>query len=202
MGLGAGQAYVEEALPVPYRETDRTSVTSARAFAELYKSYIPYVHKSARRLGVPREEADDVVQETFLTLHRMQDRVLEGPLHGLLFSILLRVVQRHRRSRRRRLAMTDEVALLQKTVDPVDPGPDKTVETAESLRLLEEVMDGLDPHQRAVLVLAELEERSLPEIADILSINVNTAASRLRRAREHVEMGLARRASRDSRRLK
>ena len=45
---------------------------------------------------------------------------------------------------------------------------------------------------RAVLVLFEVEELSTPEIADLLSIPVGTAASRLRRAREWVQTRLKR----------
>ena len=68
--------------------------------------------------------------------------------------------------------------------------------------MLEEILDGLDAEKRAVLVLAELEEKSVAEIADILAINVNTASSRLRLAREHVEAAMTRHRARDGWRYK
>ena len=42
-------------------------------FAELYRTHFAYVWKSARRLGVQLADLDDVVQETFLTVHRLLD---------------------------------------------------------------------------------------------------------------------------------
>ena len=40
------------------------------SFMELYRSHVKYVWKAARRLGLTPTEADDAVQETFLTAHR------------------------------------------------------------------------------------------------------------------------------------
>jgi RNA polymerase sigma-70 factor (ECF subfamily) len=123
-------------------------------------------------------------------------------MEGLLFSIVSRIVQRQRRSKRRRLNVREEVALVHEVIESVGPGPDRTAEATESLRMLEQIMDRLDPGKRAALVLAELEGKSLAEIAEILGINVNTAASRIRRARDYVEASLARYQARDGWRLK
>jgi len=46
------------------------------------------------------------------------------------------------------------------------------------------VLDELPLEERAVFVLFELEELSVPEIAELCALKVGTAASRLRRARE------------------
>jgi RNA polymerase sigma-70 factor, ECF subfamily len=78
-------------------------------FAELYRAQFSYVWKTARRLGVNAGEVDDVVQETFLTVHRLLDTYEPlGSVQSWLFSLLFRVVQRHRRSLRRRTALTDD----------------------------------------------------------------------------------------------
>ncbi|MBN9167322.1 MAG: sigma-70 family RNA polymerase sigma factor [Myxococcales bacterium] len=200
MTLGAGEAWIEGRLS---GAPQAVTTPSAQEFAELYRTHWAYVWKSARRLGVPAEEVEDVVQETFLTLHRvLHDQEPQRSLNGLLFSILLRIIQRQRRSKRRRLAVREEVALAHQAIEPIDPGPDKTAEAAESLRILEEIMDRLDPAKRVVLVLAELEGKPVVEIAEILGININTAATRLRRAREFVEASLARYEARERRRFK
>jgi RNA polymerase sigma-70 factor (ECF subfamily) len=68
--------------------------------------------------------------------------------------------------------------------------------------MLEEILDELDPDRRAVLVLAELDEKPVREIAVILGINANTATTRLRAAREQVEAALSRRRARDGWRCK
>jgi RNA polymerase sigma-70 factor (ECF subfamily) len=161
------------------------------------------VWKSARRLGVQLADLDDVVQETFLTVHRLLDSYEEqGTEQSWLFSILFRVVQRHRRMQSRRNARTDGGAQLEALLASSADAPDRNAETGETVRLLEEILDTLDPDQRAVLVLADIEEKTVAEVAQILGLNPNTAASRLRMARGHVEAAMTRHRARDGWRLK
>ncbi len=172
-------------------------------FLEIYRQHAKYVWKSARRLGVSPAELDDVFQETFLTVHRLLDRFEpRGSMQGWLFSVLLRVVQHHRRAHTRRAGRVQHDASVDVDTLPGSPAraPDKSVEIQESVRVLEAILDGLDPEKRAVLVLADIEERPIGEIAEILSLNTNTAASRLRLAREYVDAELARHRARDGRR--
>ncbi|MBX3263133.1 MAG: RNA polymerase sigma factor [Labilithrix sp.] len=175
---------------------------TSKDFVELYRAHFAYVWRSARRLGVTQAEADDVVQETFLTVHRLLDAYeANGAERSWLFSILFRVVQRHHRTNRRRTALTDGEEDPDALPGPSTSAPDRTAEANESARVLEGILDALDPEKRAVLVLAELEEKPVAEIAEILGINVNTASSRLRLAREHVEAAMARHRARDGWRL-
>ncbi|WP_169927138.1 RNA polymerase sigma factor [Labilithrix luteola] len=176
-------------------ETPRGGVP---AFAELYREHFAWVWGTARRLGVDHGEVDDVVQETFLTLHRHLE-TSEPPesMRGWLFSVLFRVVQRHRRSSRRRKALAEEGSNVAAMNEASARAPDVSVENGERIRLLEEILDNLDEDRRAVIVLAEIEEKSSSEIAEILGINVNTVMSRLRLAREYVTASLARHRARD-----
>jgi RNA polymerase sigma-70 factor (ECF subfamily) len=57
------------------------------------------------------------------------------------------------------------------------------------------LLDDLDEAKREVFVLAELQELTVPEIAQSIGIPVNTAYSRLRAARQAFEEALARRAA-------
>lgn len=166
-------------------------------FVELYRTHFAYVWKSARRLGVGAAELDDVVQETFLSAHRLLDSYeARGSERSWLFSVLFRIVQRHRRSRGRWAAFAESGTDLDQ-IPGTARAPDKSAETNQTVRILEGILDELDPEQRAVLVLAEIEEKPVNEIADILGINRNTAASRLRAARMHVEAAMARHRARD-----
>jgi RNA polymerase sigma-70 factor (ECF subfamily) len=175
----------------------------ATSFIELYRAHFAYVWKSARRLGVPAAEVDDVVQETFLTVHRLLDSYeQQGTERAWVFSVLFRVVQRHHRTTHRRTVLMDGAIDVDALAGSSTRAPDKSAETNESARMLEEILDSLDPEKRAVLVLAELEEKTVTEIASILAINVNTASSRLRLAREHVEAAMTRHRARDGWRYK
>ncbi|MBX3213724.1 MAG: RNA polymerase sigma factor [Labilithrix sp.] len=170
---------------------------------ELYRSHVKYVWKSARRLGLTASEADDAVQETFIAAHRRAGSYqAQGFDRSWLFAILVHVVQHHRRSYRRRTARTEDGVDLDVLPGSTAAAPDKSAEVSEAARILEEILDGLEPERRAVLVLAELEEKPVPAIAEILGINPSTATSRLRLARAQVEVEIARRRARDGWRYK
>lgn len=172
-------------------------------FLELYRAHFGYVWTTARRLGVRLGEVDDVVQETFLTAYRLLERYeARGAERGWLFSILYRVVQRHRRSAGRWSSLFKGGSDVEEIAAPPSAGPERSAETSKTVALLERVLDALEPERRAVLVLADLEGRTVNEIADILSINANTATSRLRAARAHVEAAVARHRARDGWRYK
>jgi RNA polymerase sigma-70 factor (ECF subfamily) len=83
----------------------------------------------------------------------------------------------------RRNALTDGDAQLATPLASSANAPDRNAETGETVHLLEEILDALDPDQRAVLVLADIEDNTVAEVAQILGLNTNTAASRLRMAR-------------------
>lgn len=180
-----------------------SSVSAQSSFVELYREHFRYVWKSARRLGVRLAEADDVVQETFLTIHRLlpsyEDR---GSERAWLFSVLFRIVQGHHRANRRKSELTDEGANVDTLAGSLECGPDRTAEANETARVLEAILDSLDPERRAALVLAEIEGRTMAEIGEILAINPNTVASRVRSARAHLEAAMARHRAQDSWRYK
>ena len=75
--------------------------------------------------------------------------------------------------------------------------PHEAAELAEGTRLLQRILDELSDEKREVLVLAELEELPVPEIADALGLKLNTAYSRLRLARADFEEALARHRAHD-----
>jgi RNA polymerase sigma factor (sigma-70 family) len=60
-------------------------------------------------------------------------------------------------------------------------------ENAERVRLLEMLLGQLDEDKRTLLVLSELEEWTLREIAEYLGSNTNTVHSRLRAAKRAFE---------------
>ena len=63
-------------------------------------------------------------------------------------------------------------------------GPEELAELSNARALLQDILDEMSLEFRSVFVLAELEELSAPQIADLLEIPVGTVSSRLRSARE------------------
>jgi RNA polymerase sigma-70 factor (ECF subfamily) len=62
--------------------------------------------------------------------------------------------------------------------------------------VLDDILASMDDEKREAFVLVELEEMSMPEVAEALGINVNTAYTRLRAARQQFEGALARHRAR------
>jgi RNA polymerase sigma-70 factor (ECF subfamily) len=73
--------------------------------------------------------------------------------------------------------------------------PSDLVEQNDQVKLLYTLLEELDEPKRDVFVMAELDELTVPEIAEILDIPLNTAYSRLRAARQAFEEALARRSA-------
>jgi RNA polymerase sigma-70 factor (ECF subfamily) len=86
-----------------------------------------------------------------------------------------------RRDRRRRREVSEDLGELARAVGSA---PDELVECQRAARLLDALIERLPPELGRVLLLAELEEQTVPAIAELEGIPVGTAASRLRRARE------------------
>jgi RNA polymerase sigma-70 factor (ECF subfamily) len=66
----------------------------------------------------------------------------------------------------------------------MQPSPLELAVLSDELKLLWRLLEQLDPAKREVFVLAELEEMTMPEIAEAIGIPLNTAYSRLRTARQ------------------
>jgi RNA polymerase sigma-70 factor (ECF subfamily) len=169
-------------------------------FADVYRESFDFVWRTARGLGVPAAALDDVVQEIFIVVHnRLPSFEGRSTLRTWISGITLNVIRRHRRTTQRK--SPHEVA----KEEPDDPAsirasgkdPYEAALHAEGTRILSVILAELDDDKREVLVLAELEELTVPEIAEALSIKLNTAYSRLRLARQEFEQALARHHAKD-----
>lgn len=169
--------------------------------AEIYEEHFAFVWRSARRLGTAAGHVDDVVQDTFMIAHRKLAS-FEGrsSMKTWLFGILQNVVRAHRRSAEARLWRSPAPGEIEETADAA-ANPDEDAGRAEAMRLVDHLLDGLDEAKRAVFVLAELEQMSMPEIAEALQIPLNTAYSRLRLARQEFRAAAARHRAQDARRM-
>jgi RNA polymerase sigma-70 factor (ECF subfamily) len=171
-------------------------------FEDVYGEHFPFVWRSVRRLGVDPSAVDDVVQETFLVVHRrIAEFEARSSMKTWLFGIVLRVVRQHRRTLRRKPAQLGGAAAMDPEVDQVrdavERGPHERVAEREAVRALHAILDELDDDKRAVFVLAELEQMTVPEIAEAVETNVNTVYSRLRAARRDFELAVVRHRARD-----
>lgn len=177
-------------------EAEPRAPTSAPSLEAIYEAQFDFVWRSARRMGVAEASVDDVVQEVFLVAHRrLGDFEGRSSVKTWLFGILLRVVSDYRRTQRRKGGLAPLPDTL--ACDPADSPVGRT-EQREAVQTLHRLLDALDEDKRAVFVLAELEQMTVPEIADALGANLNTVYSRLRAARKDFEKALERHRAREA----
>jgi RNA polymerase sigma-70 factor, ECF subfamily len=161
-------------------------------FESIYKQYFDFVWASVRRLGVNPPATDDVVQEVFVVIHSRLHTV-EQPqsLRSWIYGVVRRTVSSHHRAQRVRDASGSALA-AESTLNRAPPTPFDLLEQNAQLKLLWTLLEELDEPKREVFSMAELDELTVPEIAEILVIPLNTAYSRLRAARQAFEEVLAR----------
>ncbi len=159
-------------------------------FAALFESEGPRVHALARRLCRGRD-ADDLVQETFLNAFRALDQ-LEDPDHPRpwLFAIAHRACTRMRRRRAgepERLETLDELLPTPQAtipdVDALQADPHRDRLRAEARETVERGLAELPEAFRLPLLLADVAELKIGEIAAILGIEEATVKTRIHRAR-------------------
>lgn len=164
-------------------------------FDAIYESMVDYVWSVVCRMGVPQADAEDVVQEVFVTVYRRLDEFeRRARLKTWVFTIAMHLVQHYFRTHARKPGdrASAKGTEIQGLVDDQENGPANEIERKERYDALDWVLDQLDEAKRMVFVLAELEQLTLVEIGEIVGANPNTVATRLRAARQAFEKALAR----------
>jgi len=149
-------------------------------FEILIRRYRRLVATAALRMGIPREEIEDVSSEVFYKVYRSLGRY--RPEHALstwLYRITVNAALDHRRSTRHESRMEE----LSPTLSDGRPSLDEAASDRERARLLQEALRRIPGHYRAPLVLAHIEGLPLEEIARALELPEGTIKSRLFRAR-------------------
>ncbi len=164
-------------------------------------AHFEFVWRSLRRLGLSPADADDGAQEVFLVASRKLSAIAPESEKRFLFATALRVASTSRRGLKRR---REEPRTWSSEDEPEperersEPGPERLAELSHARRDLSRILDAMKLEQRAVFVLFELEELTVPEIASLLELPIGTVSSRLRGAREEFEVSLRRLRARES----
>ena len=164
-------------------------------FDRVYESMVQYVWAVVCRMGVPRSDAEDVVQEVFVTVYRrLGDFEGRAQLKTWVFSIAVHFAQHYFRTHARKPGnrATENDVHDHAITDNRESGPASKLERKEGFDALDRVLAQLNEKQRVVFVLAELEQMTLHDIAEVVGSNTNTVATRLRAARKAFEKALAR----------
>ncbi|MFN2464715.1 MAG: sigma-70 family RNA polymerase sigma factor [Candidatus Dormibacteria bacterium] len=157
---------------------------------------IDALYRGALRMTGSREEAEDLVQETFLRAYRFQHQFQPGTnFKAWLFKIQTNIF----RSRYRKLWNspqslddTEEFYLYQHLGPDTAPGEDPAADVLDKLGVDEvrRAIEDLPAVYRAAILLTDVEGFSYRETADILEIPVGTVMSRLHRGRRRLQKQL------------
>jgi RNA polymerase sigma-70 factor, ECF subfamily len=171
------------------------------AFAALMRRHNGKLFRIARATLGDDAEAEDALQDAYLDAYRhMPEFRGEAAVGTWLTRIVINRALMRLRSRRRRAVVTpidrrygasddDEVADMADT--RAESPPDAALR-AEVRRLLEGRIDELPVAYRTVFVMREVEDMSVQETADALSIPAATVRTRLFRARALLRESIAR----------
>jgi RNA polymerase sigma-70 factor (ECF subfamily) len=173
------------------------SIAPAPGFREVYRDHAGFVWRALRRLGLPAPDAEDVTQEVFVVVLKKLDTFAHrSSLRTWLYGIAYRAASEHRRRAHVRSEVPTE------SVDPgaADPPQPESLDRKRAREQLDAILAELDEHKRAVFVFYEIEELAMNEVAEIVGCPLQTAYSRLRAAREHVEAAARRLAASEERR--
>ncbi|HEX7478520.1 MAG TPA: RNA polymerase sigma factor [Polyangiales bacterium] len=162
-------------------------MTPEEACLDAFQRELDYIHRTLYRLGAGTSEVDDLAQDLFLALSRAWPNYdATRPLRPYLFGIAFRIVSAHRRKGRR------EIAFGIVETDDGRPGPDDMLQNKQARALLLAALKQIPEPRRAVLIMRDLDDVPMDEIASVLAIPRFTAYSRLRKARRELEAAVRR----------
>jgi RNA polymerase sigma-70 factor (ECF subfamily) len=169
------------------------------AFGELVRRYEGKIFRLAQHVTQNREDAEDVLQETFMKAYEHLDQ-FQGNSKFYTWIVRIAVNQALMKLRRRK---TDKSVSLDETIDTGedtmvreiaawDEDPEQRFSRDELGGILDTAVQSLEPPYRSVFTLRDIDELSTEETAEALGLSVPAVKSRLLRARLQLREKLTR----------
>lgn len=147
-------------------------------FDQVYEENKIRVWKLVSRYVFTREDREDLFQEIFLKVHRALARFRgEAAVETWVYKIAVNCALNFL-GRQKRLKWAKQMLGQFRVIE--EDAPSAAADLEKPLRTL-------NPRQRMILMLAEVEEKKLEEIAEMLQLPLGTVKSTLHRARETVK---------------
>jgi len=169
------------------------------AFGALVRRYEGKIFRLAQHVTQNREDAEDVLQETFMKAYEHLEQ-FKGDSKFYTWIVRIAVNQALMKLRRRK---TDKSVSLDETIDTGEDtvvreiaawgeDPEQSFSREELGEILDGAIEGLEPLYRSVFVLRDIEDMSTEETAEALGLSVPAVKSRLLRARLQLREKLTR----------
>lgn len=167
---------------IPKETVSRAAGGDPEAFEEIYKAYFRFVGNVAFRMLNNRQDAEEVTQEVFLSIHRqLKNFRFEASLKTWIYRITFNYAINYSKKAARQQPAAVEYN------DALEGGPPEihqAVDREYHEKVIAALLNALDSHQRSCIILRSIEGLSYQEIAQTLKIPINTVRSRIKRARE------------------
>jgi RNA polymerase sigma-70 factor, ECF subfamily len=171
----------------------------AAAFTELVEKYERKIYRLAKHITQHDEDAEDVLQESFLKAYSNLDS-FQGQSKFYTWLVRIAVNEALMKLRKRKSDRTvsmdepheTEEDTVTREIAVWDDDPEKRYSREELRDILDRAVDSLKPGFRTVFVLRDIEELSTEETAEALGISVPAVKSRLLRARLQLRERLTR----------
>ena len=175
----------------------RSQAGDHEAFRELVERYQRKIAALALGMLRNREDASDIVQETFAKAYQNLDRFKgDSALYTWLYRIAFNLCVDHQRRDSRHTTVPLEVDERGGSPLPLPEGepprddPFERTRGSEIRQQLDEAIRSLTPEHRAVILLREIEGLSYEEISHVLQVPKGTVMSRLHYARRQLQARL------------
>ncbi|MBV8552473.1 MAG: RNA polymerase sigma factor [Acidobacteriaceae bacterium] len=177
----------------------RARAGDASAFSELVSHYDRRVFRMAKQITQNDDDAEDVLQDTFLKAYTHLDD-FQGNSKFYTWLVRIAVNEALMKLRKRR---SDRTVPLDEPIDTGedevvrevavwDQNPEQTYSREELGQILDEAIQSLKPAYRTVFILRDIEEMSIEETAEALGLSISAIKSRLLRARLQLREKLTR----------
>jgi RNA polymerase sigma-70 factor (ECF subfamily) len=182
-----------ESSPVEIEEAEQIEKArggDARAFGDLIGKYERKIFRLAQHITQNREDAEDVLQETFLKAYEHLNQ-FQGNSKFYTWIVRIAVNQALMKLRKRK---SDKTVSMDEGIDTGedvvvreiaawDEDPEQRYSREELNEILTAAVDSLAPAYRTVFVLRDVEDLSTEETAEALELSIPAVKSRLLRAR-------------------
>jgi RNA polymerase sigma-70 factor (ECF subfamily) len=184
----------------PQKVENRNAPITSWDFDSQVMPYLDSLYNTAYRMTRSAEDAEDLVQETYFKAYKYYDKFEEGTnLKAWLFKILKNTFINNYRKKKLEPRSVDfaeiedsfeRIVRRDNTLDAADPEAEYFHGVLDDD--VKRALESLPYDYRMVVVLADLEDFSYKEIAEILDCPVGTVMSRLYRGRKLLEKALLR----------
>ena len=152
-------------------------------FGSIVEQYTSYAYNIAYRMMHDPADADDVVQDAFLSAYRARERFRGDAqvttwLYRIVVNAALQKIRKERKPQRMAQASVDDVEIRDWS-----PGPESQTLNEELREKLEEAIGELSEDLRTAVVLRDVQQLTTEEAATIVGISVPAFKARLHRGR-------------------